>query len=151
MERSSIAVPLVMPIGQGRLGVADRIAVVAEVIATYCAARWWLFRMPFPAAVAAARTSRAGRSGPPVTENDARTAGLRLGRVVERTLRALPVDSRCLITALVLTRMLTRRGLESTFVLGVRAQPHFAAHAWVERDGVPLLPTTADFHRLTEL
>ena len=86
-----------------------------------------------------------------MTENDARTAGLRLGRVVERTLRALPVDSRCLITALVLTRMLTRRGLESTFVLGVRAQPQFAAHAWVERDGVPLLPTTSDFHRLTEL
>jgi len=151
MERSSIALPLVMPTDQARLGVLERIAVVAEVIITYCAARRWLNRMPAPAAVAAARNAGVGRSGPPMTANDARTAGLRLGRVVERTLRALPVDSRCLITALVLTRMLTRRGLESSLVLGVRTQPRFAAHAWVERDGTPLLPTTADFHRLTEL
>jgi transglutaminase-like putative cysteine protease len=76
---------------------------------------------------------------------------LRLGNGVERTLRALPVDSRCLVKALVLTRMLARRGIDCTFVVGVRARPRFAAHAWVERDGSPLLATTPDFQRLTEL
>ena len=78
-------------------------------------------------------------------------AGIRLGNAVQRTLRALPVDSRCLVTALVLTRMLARRGIDNTFVLGVRSQPRFGAHAWVERRGVPLLPTTPDYHRLSEL
>ena len=78
-------------------------------------------------------------------------AGVRLGRAVQRTLRAVPVDARCLITALVLTRMLARRGIASSFVLGVRRQPDFAAHAWLERDNVPLLPTTQDFQRLAVL
>jgi hypothetical protein len=61
------------------------------------------------------------------------------------------VDSRCLVRALVLTRMLARRGIESSFVLGVAAQPAFAAHAWLERAGVPLLSTSSRFHRLTVL
>ena len=77
---------------------------------------------------------------------------MRLGNVVRRSLSALPFDSRCLVTALVLTRMLARRGVDSTFVLGVRTSPSFAAHAWVEcGDGVALLPTTPDFSRLAEL
>ena len=105
--------------------------------------------MSFPEAVAAARdVSRPA----PVALSDAevRAAGLRLGNAVQRTLRALPVDSRCLVTALVLTRMLARRGIESSFVLGVRAQPRFAAHAWVERGRVALLPTGPEFQRLSE-
>ena len=84
-------------------------------------------------------------------EIELRSTGLRLGRAVELTLRKLPVDSRCLVTALVLTRMLARRGIDSTFVLGVRANPSFGAHAWVERNGVALLPTTSAFTRLSEL
>jgi hypothetical protein len=47
--------------------------------------------------------------------------------------------------------MLARRGIDSTFVLGVRANPSFGAHAWVERNGVALLPTTYAFTRLSEL
>jgi len=139
-----------MPTGQWRLGIGDRVVVLAEVLCTYCAARWWLFRLPFPAAVSAARSVR--RAGDrPLTGVEARTAGLRLGRVVERALHALPLDARCLIKALVLTRILERRGIACSFVVGVRAQPKFAAHAWVEHDGIALLPTTSDFHRLTEL
>ena len=128
----------------------ERVRVVAEVVTTYCSARWWLFRLTFPDAVAAARDVMQ----PTVAakgENELRSTGLRLGRAVERTLRRLPVDSRCLITALVLTRMLARRGIDSTFVLGVRATPSFGAHAWVERNGIALLPTTSDFTPLSEL
>jgi Transglutaminase-like superfamily len=138
-----------MPTNRRRLSRFERVRVVAEVAATYCSARWWLFRLTFPEALAAARDVRATR--PAGDEIELRSTGLRLGRAVERTLRKLPVDSRCLVTALVLTRMLARRGIDSTFVLGVRANPSFGAHAWVERNGVALLPTTYAFTRLSEL
>ena len=141
---------MVMPTSRRRLGVLERARLVAEVITTYCSARWWLARRTFPEAVAAARDVR-GPSRPQEGEIELRSAGLRLGRAVERTLRSLPVDARCLVTALVLTRMLARRGIGVTFVLGVRTTPRFAAHAWVERDGVALLSTTSDFQRLTAL
>ena len=139
-----------MPTSRRRLRVFERARVVGEVLATYCLARWWLFRLTFPEAVAAAR-DLPGRSRPSAGEIEVRSAGLRLGRAVERTLRPLPVDSRCLVTALVLTRMLARRGISVTFVLGVRTKPCFAAHAWVERDGTALLSTTPEFVSLTEL
>ncbi len=138
-----------MPTNRRRLSRFERVHVVAEVVATYCSARWWLFRLTFPDALGAARDVRPTRRAG--DEIELRSAGLRLGRAVERTLRILPVDSRCLVTALVLTRMLARRGIDSTFVLGVRANPSFGAHAWVERNGVALLPTTSAFTRLSEL
>lgn len=138
------------PAGQERLRARERWWIAAEILATYCSARWWLLRLRFPEAVAAARDVT-----PPapvaLLDAEARSAGLRLGNAVQRTLRAVPVDSRCLVTALVLTRMLARRGIESSFVLGVRAQPEFAAHAWVERGRVALLPTGPEFHRLVEI
>jgi hypothetical protein len=77
---------------------------------------------------------------------------IRLGRTVARTLRALPTDSRCLIQSLVLTDMLARRDTATTFLIGVRPGENFMAHAWVELDGMPLLPALEDeFTRLTEL
>lgn len=148
--RVALPVATVTPAGNQSLGTWRRLRIAAEIVTSYCAARWWILRLSFPEAVAAARNVQPDAAiGLPESELDA--AGIRLGNAVQRTLRALPVDSRCLVTALVLTRLLARRGIDSTFVLGVRSQPRFAAHAWVERDGVPLLPTTADYHRLSEL
>jgi hypothetical protein len=144
------AIAVVMPARNARLGAGQRVVVAAEIAVTYCAARWWLFRLTFPEAVAAARNVP-GKAGAGLPEDEQRSAAIRLGRAVERTLRPLPVDSRCLVTALVLTRMLARRGIENSFVLGVRSKPAFAAHAWVEQRGVALLPTSSDFHRLSEL
>lgn len=138
------------PAAAERLGTRERIRVAAEIVATYCSARWWLVRLSFPEAVAAARDVRP-RAPVPFSDAELRSAGLRLGNAVQRTLRALPVDSRCLVTSLVLTRMLARRGIDSSFVLGVRAQPRFGAHAWVERGGIALLPTTPEFQRLREI
>ncbi len=42
--------------------------------------------------------------------------------------------------SLVLTAMLARRGIPSSVVIGVRPEPEFAAHAWVESDGAAVLP-----------
>jgi len=122
----------------------------SEIFATYWQARWWLFRLSFPAAVATARDVATTLAGPSAADQRT-TAGIRLGRAVDRTLRLVPFDSRCLVKALVLTRMLSRRGIDTTFVIGVRPRPDFAAHAWLERDGVALLPTGDGFHRLSEL
>jgi hypothetical protein len=68
--------------------------------------------------------------------------GTRLGQAVGRTLRLLPTDDRCLLQSLVLTRLLADRGIDSLLVVGVLVEPEFAAHAWVESDDVPLLPTS---------
>jgi len=132
------------------LRTGQQIRIATEIVASYCAARWWIVRLSFPESVIAARNVRP-RSPLGLEEGELDAAGIRLGYAVQRTLRALPVDSRCLVTALVLTRMLARRGIEHTFVLGVRAQPRFTAHAWVERGAVALLPTEPEFQRLLEL
>lgn len=78
-------------------------------------------------------------------------AGLRLGEIVGRTLGVLPADSRCLVRSLVLVALLARRGIDSTLVIGVKSGPDFAAHAWVETAGRPLLaPAESLFSRLAE-
>jgi Transglutaminase-like superfamily len=137
----------VEPVTSRALTPWQRVRIGAEILTTYGRVRWWLLRRDFPAAVDAARhvTVHADRNG------DGGTAeALRLGSVVQRVLRVLPFDGRCLIRSLVLTRMLARRGIDATLVLGVRAKPEFAAHAWLEREGVAILPTGPEFHRLAE-
>jgi hypothetical protein len=88
----------------------------------------------------------------PVRDNDRASFvnGVRLGRAVGRTLRLLPSDTRCLNRSLVLTDMLSRRGIQASFVIGVRSDDGFEAHAWVEHRGIPLLPDEA-FDRLVEI
>jgi len=140
----------VTPAAHEPLNALERVQIAWEILETYCVARWWLVRLSFTEAVAAARDVPP-RSPAELSDGEVGSAGFRLGAAVQRTLRVLPVDSRCLVTALVLTRMLARRGIESSFVLGVRAQPRFAAHAWVERGRVALLPTGPEFHRLVEI
>jgi hypothetical protein len=79
-------------------------------------------------------------------------AGARLGRAVTRVLGPLPADSRCLMTSLVLCRLLARRGAAASLVIGVRGGSSFGAHAWVELDGHPLLPPNeGEFERLVTL
>jgi hypothetical protein len=58
-----------------------------------------------------------------------------------RILELLPTDSRCLIRSLVLMSLLEHRDTPCELVIGVQAEPVFAAHAWVECDGEALLPT----------
>ena len=138
-----------LPVGRVRLTPRERIRLGAEIVRTYVAVRWWLLRRGLPGAIVAARRTEETR--PVLDEPSSRAAALRLGRSVERTLGALPFDSRCLIQSLVLVRILARRGVPSTMVIGVMAQPRFSAHAWVEHGGVALLPAGSRFHRLAEM
>ena len=48
--------------------------------------------------------------------------------------------------------LLERRSLQSVVVVAVRSEPDFAAHAWVEHDGLAVLPPgSSSFQRLIEL
>jgi transglutaminase superfamily protein len=89
-----------------------------------------------------------GAANPP----DSWRVALRLGNAVDRTLSVLPTDSRCLVQSLVLTRLLSARGVPSTLVIGAHSTPQFEAHAWVEYQGRAVLPP-GDFleSRLHEL
>jgi Transglutaminase-like superfamily len=122
-----------------------------EVLGVYVQVRWLVVRY---GAVPAVPVIRRGLHEPADSEADSQRVqrGLRLGRAVVRVLRLLPTDSRCLMQSLVLTAMLARRGVYSKIVIGVRAEPSFAAHAWVELDGRPLLSTNESiYQRLTEV
>lgn len=123
-----------------------RLRLTLEVLAAYVPMLRLLRREDIISMVATARDVPGQRLGlEPIDE--LRTAA-RVGRIVYRVLKVLPTERRCLIRSLVLTRMLARRSIESRLVLGVRGG-EFAAHAWVEYDGTPVLPTE-DFERLTE-
>jgi hypothetical protein len=52
--------------------------------------------------------------------------------------------------SLVLVGLLSRRGIGSVLVVAVRSDPDFRAHAWVEHNRRPLLPT-GGYGRLVEL
>ena len=135
----------------GPLSGAGKAALVLEILVAYARVRWSLARSGLTATLAASRSFGAGPAARPSLPGES-ILGARLGRAVVRTLRLLPTDSRCLMRSLVLTRLLARRGLESALVIGVAVEPEFAAHAWVERGDVPLLPTDGSgFARLVRL
>ena len=54
--------------------------------------------------------------------------------------------------SLVLLSMLEKRGVASTLVIGVRSEPEFAAHAWIEYEGEALLPSgNGQYARMVEI
>ena len=121
----------------------------SEIVAAYSRARWLLWRTDLPTTLAALRAGGSAKAADPA---EARRAGVRLGRAVGMTLRHLPFDSRCLMRSLVLTRLLATRGIDSSLVIAVASDSEFVAHAWVEREGVPLLEPAEDrFSRIVEL
>jgi hypothetical protein len=130
----------------GPLPAPLRLALAAEILVAYVRTRWLLRQPDFRRTLerAGAGGTRASGQG-----RDAALAARRLARAVARTLALLPTDSRCLVRSLVLTSMLSRRRIESRLVVGVRPGTRFAAHAWVEQEGVPLFDP-AGFERLLE-
>jgi hypothetical protein len=121
-----------------------RLRVAFEIVATYAQVRYRMFRGDVTEVVASLRSEAVDVHDP----YEAYRIGRRLGRPVRRTLDPLPWDSRCLMRSLVLLRMLARRGVVCRLVIGVRPGETFEAHAWVEHDGHPLLPTLG-YERLT--
>src|SRR5688500_11243078 len=116
------------------LSVTDKLLVAGEIVVEYARARRDLRRDGVRSALAA--VPRPAERDEPSEHQP----GLGMGRAVDRTLAALPSDSRCLIRALVLARVLARRGVGSRVILGVRSAPDFTAHAWVEHRGRSLQP-----------
>jgi hypothetical protein len=133
----------------GRLGTLVKVRLVAEILSVYVRAGRSLRRAGLAPAVVALRTQHAD---PAVSPEEQRRIALRLAHAVARTLAPLPGDTRCLMRSLVLSTLLSRRGLESTLVIGARTGPDFAAHAWVELSGRPVLPDGGEMYgRLLEL
>lgn len=133
----------------GASSVRVKAKLALEILRAYVFVRWTLLRFPFREALAVVRENRRGSKGGAWEATIPAAKGL--GRAVQRTLGPLPLDSRCLIRSLVLVRVLSRRGVEAPLVIGVAGKPQFAAHAWVELGGVPLLPSGTAYERLTEL
>ena len=130
----------------GRLSLPRKLTLASEIVLAYIRVRRVLRARDLPA------TLEAIRSLGPAGVLSVATTDERLAQAVLRTLRLVPADSRCLMQSLVLTDLLARRGRESTLVLGVSPGGRFSAHAWVERDGVALLPAhPREFGRLAEL
>ena len=128
----------------------EKIRLVLEIIGIYLEVRLWLLQRDLPAVVAAAKSVKQPMAAEVGIAQQA--TGYRLGRVVGRTLSKLPADSRCLVRSLVLSRLLARRGIPASLVIGVKLDPEFEAHAWVESGGVPLLPAgEMERGRLVEL
>lgn len=134
-----------------RLPLREKVALAGEIVAEYGRVRLLLRRHELPVVLARLRSRRP----PAPAYADAlagKAAAIRLGRAIGRTLRYVPGDSRCLVRSLVLTSLLARRGVDVTFHIGVAPGPEFKAHAWVESDGLPLLPPLdAEHERLVEL
>lgn len=118
----------------------DRPRLAAEILVAYGEAKLRMRDQDLPATLRALRRNGAG--GAVLDAGSAEAA--RLGRAVVRTLTLLPTDSRCLIRSLVLCRLLDRRGIPCTLVIGVRHETTFEAHAWVEVSGRPVLMSGGD-------
>ena len=129
----------------------EKFALTVEITLAYVRVRWLMRRGDLRAAVATVRRTMPTEAGP---RGDAALAfAARLGSIVGGRLRHLPGDTRCLARSLVLLKLLARRGLpHGVLIIGVRTEPAFGAHAWVELDGRSLLqPIEASGSRLVEL
>lgn len=136
-------------VGVSPLSCRGKLRLGAEILLAYARVRRLLLRHDLSGVLAVLRSD----PGPPVDGEPARLAsltGIRLGHAVDRTLRRLPTDSRCLAQSLVLTALLSRRGIDSSLVIGVSSGAELKAHAWLERGDVELLPGGAGYDRLLE-
>ena len=81
------------------------------------------------------KLTKAAKNNSPMTAVESRVA--LTSRMVLAAARNSPIPSTCLERSLSLWWMLARQGIATQFRIGVRKDGEkFAAHAWVERDGV---------------
>ena len=130
-----------------RFSLGEKIALIREIITAYVA-MWRVLGTSDVLQMAARAREVPARER--VVDALEHQVARRLGKVVGKTLGVLPTDSRCLIRSLVLLRLLARRSIPSTLVIGVRKNSGFEAHAWVEHDGEPILPP-GEYTRLMEM
>jgi hypothetical protein len=149
---SVIPMPVSIPGGDpdARFTVLDKVRLTSEILRIYLRVRWLMWRRPLPEVV---ERLRVRCDGSPIEETDSgANGGWRYAVSVVKTLRLIPLDSRCLVRSLVLLAILARRDAATTLVIGVRSEPEFGAHAWIEDHGWPLLePGDTEQGRLLEL
>jgi hypothetical protein len=65
---------------------------------------------------------------------------------VEKAAKYSPVGSTCLASALVAQALFSRHGYDTSLQIGVKRDTHgrFAAHSWLEHEGVVLVGGTKD-------
>lgn len=131
----------------GQVTTGERVRLVLEVLVTYVPLLRLLRTNDLKAMIAGARRATHPIVLPPELHHE---TAVRLGAVVQGVLRLFPTDTRCLIRSLVLTRLLVNRSIDSTVHIGVTGSKDFGAHAWVEHDGVAVLPR-GTFEPLTSL
>jgi hypothetical protein len=121
-----------------------KLRLAGEILAVYGRVRWAMRREELESVVARLRAGRVEAEPFPLAERE------QLAGAVMGVLSVLPADSRCLVRSLVYLTLLARRGVESSLVIGVCTEPEFKAHAWVECEGEPLLPSgDGEFATLT--
>lgn len=136
----------VRAIGEGSLSLVSKLQLGAEVMRAYVPLLREMRRNDLPAMVAKARaTPREARTLDTAAELQ---EAFRLSWMVRTILGKQVTEKRCLIQALVLVRLLERRGLDNRLVIGVRGEG-LGAHAWVEHRGEAVLPPRG-FERLAE-
>lgn len=125
---------------------------IGEIVFAYARIRRLMEREALDGAVAEISRQRAPFSAVGADAAETRAVARRLGTAIDRTLRVLPTDARCLSQSLVLLWLLAKRDIPATLVIGTQSDPQFLAHAWVEHEGRPVLPPL-DFYdsRLVEL
>jgi hypothetical protein len=116
---------------------AEKLVLALRIWARYVAVRYRLRREPLPQLVA--HLSRDGRRR--------RYDAARLARAVDRTLQlGRPT---CLLSALVLFRLLREQGDPAELVIGLPDEAtDQEAHAWVELDGIDVGPPPGRGHRV---
>lgn len=113
---------------------ARKARLVARILVTFVFVQVAVRRWPLPDAIA--RVGALGSPGLPHVRPH------RLSSIVHRSLRIGPWRARCLISALVLYRLVKGQGDDTAEVvigLPLEAEDH-EAHAWVEIDGVDVGP-----------
>jgi hypothetical protein len=138
-RRRELLIPRVRLPEVGSVGPLTRLRLTIEVVMVYATLVRVVRSDDLPAMVKAARAAPFGRITVPPAEEHA--TAIRLGQIVGRVFRVLPMDSRCLIRSLVLIRLLERRSIPATLQVGVKTSGDFGAHAWVEHDDIAVLPT----------
>jgi hypothetical protein len=131
----------------------QKLSLSMEVVVAYLRIRWTLARgKGVPETIEMLRATAPPPERALGDDRAEKVAGIRLGRAVGKTLGVLPTDARCLIRSLVLLSLLAQRGIASSVVIGVKSEPEFGAHAWVESGGTALLPPSeGEFSRLVEI
>lgn len=118
--------------GDGPLSAAAKVQLALRIWWWYVRVRTGMRRAPLPAVVASLASQTPSRR----THSPAR-----LSRAVHRSLRVGDRQPTCLVSSLVLFRLLRSQGEPAELVIGLRENAtDQTAHAWVELRGVDVGP-----------